>query len=82
VHDSRHIDDLIEDEQQAVYADSAYRDKRRSERLKERGVHDGIVHRRVKGQKDLSEDQKQHNKAASKVRAWVEHPFAWMDQMG
>jgi IS5 family transposase len=82
VHDSRHIDDLTEDEDDSVYADSAYMSKQRSKRLNERGVHDGIVQRRVRGQDDLTEDQKQHNKQASKVRALVEHPFAWMAQMG
>lgn len=82
VHDSRHIDALIEDETQAVWADSAYMDKDRSERLKRDGVHDGIVHRRVRGQAELSDEQKKHNRACSKVRALVEHPFAWMQRMG
>lgn len=82
VHDSRHIDDLIQGETQAVYADSAYMAKHRSEDLARRGVHDGIVRRRVRGQADLTAEQRAHNRAASKVRALVEHPFAWMTQMG
>jgi IS5 family transposase len=82
VHDSQHIDGLIEGETKAVYADSAYMDKRRSEDLAERGVHDGIVRRRVRGQAELTEAQQAHNRAASKMRALVEHPFAWMTQMG
>ncbi len=82
VHDSQHIDALIEQETTAVYADSAYMDKKRSRRLAERGVHDGIVHRRVRGQTDLTDQQKTHNRACSKVRALVEHPFGWMWQMG
>jgi len=82
VHDSRHIDQLIEDETQAVYADSAYMDKQRSEALAERGVEDRIVQRRVRGQDELTEAQQAHNRACSKVRALVEHPFAWMAQMG
>lgn len=82
VHDSRHIDQLIEGETQAVYADSAYMDRKRSDALKQRGLHDGIVHRRVRGQAELTDEQKTHNRAASRVRALVEHPFAWMTQMG
>jgi len=46
VHDSQHIDQLIEGEDEAVYADSAYMDKQRSAELAKRGVHDRIVHRR------------------------------------
>ena len=49
VHDSKHIDQLIEDEPAGggVYADSAYMDKRRSARLKDKAVQDGIIQRRV-----------------------------------
>ena len=82
VHDSQHIDDLTRDEATAVYADSAYMDKQRSAALAARGVHDGIVRRRVRGQPELTDGQRAHNRAASKVRARVEHPFAWMAQMG
>ena len=84
VHDSQHIDPLIEDEPSggAVYADSAYMDKQRSDGLAKRGVHDGIVQKRVRGQDELTDEQKRHNRACSKVRALVEHPFAWMGAMG
>lgn len=82
VHDSKHIDGLTEGETKAVYADSAYMDKDRSQRLARDGVHDGIVQRRVRGQKELSDQQKRHNRECSKVRALVEHPFAMMRQMG
>jgi len=82
VHDSKHFDALTDQEQVAVYADSAYMSKRRSADLAERGVHDGIVQKRVRGQAQLSEAQVQHNRACSKVRGLVEHPFAWMQQMG
>lgn len=80
VHDSKHMDRLIEDEPSGgeVWADSAYMDQKRSERLKARGVRDRIVHRRVRGQAELTEAQKAHNAQCSKVRALVEHPFAWM----
>ena len=81
-HDSNHIDQLTESEQTAVYADSAYSSKERRTRLKEQGVIDRIVHKRVRGQSELSPEQKTHNTICSKVRAFVEHPRAWMVKMG
>ena len=78
VHDSRHIDQLVEGERVAVYADSAYMSKARSEGLARRGVHDGIVRRRVRGQEQLRPDQVEHNRRCSRLRSLVEHPFGWM----
>ena len=34
------------------------------------------------GQNELSAEQKAHNTICSKVRAFVEHPRAWMVKMG
>ena len=81
-HDSNHIDQLTESEQTAVYADSAYSSSERRRRLAEKGVTDRIVHKRVRGQEELSPDQKRHNTACSRLRAFVEHPRAWMVKMG
>lgn len=84
VHDSKHIDQLIENEPSggAVYADSAYMDKDRKARLEGDGVFCGIVERRVRGQDELTAEQIKHNRLCSAVRAIVEHPFAWMKGMG
>lgn len=82
VHDSNHIDQLTRDERTAVYADSAYSDQERRARLAGDGVTDRIVHKRVRGQKELTAEQKKHNTSCSKVRAFVEHPRAWMVKMG
>lgn len=81
-HDSNHIDQLTAAEPTAVYADSAYSSKERRAQLVDRGVLDRIVHKRVRGQDELSPEQKAHNTACSKVRAFVEHPRAWMVKMG
>lgn len=81
-HDSNHIDQLAASEQAAVYADSAYSSKDRRARLAERGVLDRIVHKRLRGQEELSPEQRRHNTVCSKVRAFVEHPRAWMTKMG
>ena len=55
VHDSKCIDELVEDEDKVVYADSAYSSKERRDALRERGVIDAIVYKRTRGQKELYE---------------------------
>ena len=82
VHDSQHIDDLIADEQQGVYADSAYMDQKRKAKLEDRGIFCGIIQRKVRGQKELTPEQKRHNRLVAGIRAVVEHPFAWMKNTG
>lgn len=84
VHDSQHFDALTADEPAggAVYADSAYMDARRKRDLEARGVYCGIIRRRVRGQKQLPTYQRLINRLLSMTRAIVEHPFAWMSQMG
>jgi IS5 family transposase len=81
-HDSQYIDQLTENEPSAVFADSAYSSKERRDRLKARDVADRIVYKRVRGQEELTQEQKRHNQSCSKVRAFVEHPRAWMVKMG
>ena len=82
VHDSQHIDQLIEGEDQAVFADSAYMNKDRKARLQQKGVFCGIIERRVRGQAELTDEQKTHNRLCASFRAYVEHPFAWMKNAG
>lgn len=82
VHDSQHFEALTEDETDGVYADSAYMSRARRERLEERGVFCGIVERRVRGQTELSRTQKLINRLLASTRAVVEHPFAWLANMG
>ena len=80
--DHKHADELMEDEQTEIYADSGFSDKQRRARLKDRGVFDGICHRRVRGQPELTEEQRAHNRFVAGIRAFVEHPFGWMRKMG
>ena len=82
VHDARHIDPLIEHETESVYADSAYMDKARKKRLEDAGVLCGIIERRVRGQDALTDAQKAHNRRCASIRAFVEHPFAWIKRLG
>lgn len=82
VHDSQHIDALVEDERTAVYADSAYMDKDGKAKLNREGIFCGIVERRIRGQGDLTEHQKRHNRMIAEIRAIVEHRFAWIKKVG
>jgi transposase, IS5 family len=76
-----HFDRLAENETEAVYADSGCRSKARVEGLEVRGVAANLCHRRVRGQAALTDEQRAFNRAVSKVRALVEHPFAWIKRM-
>ena len=76
-----HFDRLAERETRGVYADSACRSKDRVEKLQARNVLAGLCHRRVKGQKELSAEQKAFNRLIAPVRAFAEHPFAWIKRM-
>jgi len=81
-HDSKHIDEFIENERHSVWADSAYMDKKRKLQLEQRGVFCGIIERKVRSQKELTAAQKWHNRLVAGIRAVVEHPFAWMKNTG
>lgn len=82
VHDSQHIDEMIVNENHSVFADSAYMDSQRKKVLENKGVFCGIIQRRVRGQKELTPEQKWHNRLVAGFRAVVEHPFAWMKNTG
>ena len=81
-HDSVLADQFMEKEEKEVYADSAYRSQEREERLRKRGVKSGILHKRVRGQPELTAQQQQENRLWAGIRARVEHVFGWMDNMG
>lgn len=80
VHDSRVIDELVAGETCAVIADSAYGSHERRAELRRRGVGDFIAYKRVRGQKDLYDWQGEANHLIAKMRAHVEHPFAFLKQ--
>jgi transposase, IS5 family len=78
VSEHEHFDELARNERRAVFADSGCRSKDRMERLRQRGVLPGFCHRRVRGQKELTPQQKRLNRLIAPLRAFVEHPFAWI----
>ena len=76
VHDSQVFDDLLDEENsgRSVWADSAYRSKKRERELREQGRISRIQHKGHK-HKALSKREQQSNHARSKTRARVEHVF-------
>lgn len=79
-HDSNHIDALTMHETTLVPADSAYSSRARRAGLRSRGVIDGIIYKRNRGQEKLHDWQERWNARVSVLRARVEHPHAMMKQ--
>lgn len=80
VSEHEHFDHLARNEHKAIFADSGCRSRDRVQRLRNRGVVAGICHRRVRGQKELSAQQRRLNRLIAPIRAFVEHPFGWIKQ--
>ena len=78
VSEHEHFDHLARDEKEVVFADSGCRSKARVERMRAKGVTPAMCHRRVRGQKELTPEQRRLNRLIAPVRAFVEHPFAWV----
>jgi IS5 family transposase len=77
VHDIKEMKNLISGDEQSIWADKNYRtfpDKRAARKI---GIYYGILDKRTSSQQ-LSPSQLKLNKKKSRVRAAVEHPFAFM----
>jgi transposase, IS5 family len=82
VHDSQVIEELLDEKNESVWADSAYRSKKIEELVKAKGLVSQI-HERAYSNRPLSEEQKAENQKKSKTRAKVEHVFgSWVNEMG
>jgi IS5 family transposase len=77
VHDSQVINDLVEEGDKVVYADSAYKSAKIDTTLAEKKVEGQINEKGTRGH-PLSEEQKASNREKSKTRSRVEHVFAQM----
>lgn len=81
VHDSQPLEPLLDRAELAsgtrVYMDKAYRSKARSERLKARGLKNGM-HYRAARNRPLTKRQRQFNRGISRVRYKVERTFGGM----
>ena len=73
-HDSQAIKDLINEDDNALYADSAYKSKEIEDYLKENNVKSKIINRAYRN-KALSNKQHKQNHKHSKTRVRVEHIF-------
>ena len=76
LHDSNRCTELLEDTDEAVYADSAYSGSKIAENLPE----DCENHICEKGTRNhpLTEEQKENNRQKSKIRCRIEHIFGQM----
>lgn len=74
-HDSQFFDELVDDSDQAAFADSAYINTERKQKYREDGKLYGIVERATRNH-PLTSSQKKRNRKLSTVRCRVEHPFA------
>lgn len=79
VHDSQVLKQLVIEEDEMLFADSAYRSEETSELLESKGVANRI-HERGYRDHPLSENQKETNRLKSAIRARVEHVFGRLAQ--
>src|ERR671933_937177 len=77
VHDSVPAGDLVQGDEQAVYADKAYDSEARRAGLRERGVEPRVMYK-ARRNRPLNPWQNWFNKAVAPVRAGVERLFATM----
>ena len=79
VHDSEMITELLDkkDQNQKLYADSAYRSNKIEMELRQRKVV-SMIHEKGYRYKKLTATQQKRNRRKSKVRARIEHVFGFM----
>jgi IS5 family transposase len=76
VHDSRELENVVSGDEQSVWGDKAYPRQEDKRAARKSGVYYGILDKATRGKK-LSTKQQKRNRQKSKVRAAVEHPFAF-----
>ena len=82
VHDSQVFKDLIDEDDQAVFADSAYLSEENHEHLLSKDCQDFIMLKAQRGHgHPLSESDQITNKLRSRIRVRCEHVFGRMSQM-
>lgn len=80
VHDSQVLEDLIDDEDEAVFADSAYKSESSDELLLEKNCQNFILFKARRGH-PLTAEEVATNKLRSRIRVRCEHIFGRMSQM-
>ena len=79
--DIKSLEYLTKDEKSYITADSAYMSKKQKRRFRQKGIINGIIERRVRGQKELRPKQSKHNKHFAAIRSIVELPFAFIKHL-
>ena len=74
VHDSQVLEELIEGEEKAVFADKAYDSQAIRQRCRKEGTFCGILYKKRRS-KSLSKKQKKLNRIFSRIRSKVEKVF-------
>ena len=80
VHDSQAFEELIDDDDEAVFADSAYLSESNREHLLKKNCQDFILFKANRN-RPLSEEELVTNKMRSRIRVRCEHVFGRMSQM-
>ena len=79
VHDSQEFEELVDDGDQEIHADSAYVGKELHERIHEKNPNVQLqINEKGYRNKPLTEEQKASNREKSRTRARVEHVFGHM----
>jgi len=78
IHSLKH---LTKEEKAYIVADSAYMSKANKQVFRQKGIVNGIIERRVRGQSKLRAKQQKHNSRFASVRAIVELPFAFIKKL-
>ena len=78
-HDSKLLDKLLSGDERAIFGDSAYSNKENKQEARKKGIYYGVLDKGTRKRK-LSSTQKKNNKKKSKIRAKVEHPFAFIKE--
>jgi len=76
-HDATEIENIIDETDKRLHADSAYRSKKIEEFLKDKNC-DSFVHEKGYRNNPLTQEQKDSNNIKSKIKARVEHIFGYM----
>jgi len=81
VHDSQVFEELLDEKDNAVLADSAYKSEENESILLDRSLEDFIM-LKARRNNPLTEEEKAYNKTVSRMRVRVEHVFGRMKHMG
>lgn len=80
VHDSNIFESMLHGKEKTVYADKAYVKRSREDALREQGIISNILKKGTRNHV-LTAEEKSKNRQLSKIRGYVERPFAFMKRI-